>query len=308
MTKGAVDVVWRGLDAAAVTRLSQQVQQSPDEPDRQRLHTRRCSPAPGCCSCSGRPPPRCGPNRGLRQAIAAALQGDRTSDSVVPGGVPGHLATFPLGGKVKPKVTWKNRINLTLGYDPSTPNGQDIATQIRTRLENTGGLSVQLRPGEPNADLTGSWTARRGPRPRWPGCSPISTPRCPPSATTVRLDRDRVPQDQHGRLDGESVARRAAEAGRRRPDRAADQPVRRARLHPRRAWRCPRRPTARAGSSACSASAMADARELSGVRTGDVRRRRADHLDRSQGPAAFDRARRGGPVPHHQGRGRPTTI
>ncbi len=31
MTKGAVDVVWRGLDAAAVTRLSQQVQQSPEK-------------------------------------------------------------------------------------------------------------------------------------------------------------------------------------------------------------------------------------------------------------------------------------
>jgi hypothetical protein len=33
--------------------------------------------------------------------------------------------------------------------------------------------------------------------------------------------------------------------------------------------RCPRRPTARVGNSGCSASAMADARELSGVRTGE---------------------------------------
>ena len=31
MTKGTVEVVWRGLDAAAVTRLSQQVEQSPDK-------------------------------------------------------------------------------------------------------------------------------------------------------------------------------------------------------------------------------------------------------------------------------------
>ena len=31
MTKGDVEVVWRGLDAAAVTRLSQQVQQSPEQ-------------------------------------------------------------------------------------------------------------------------------------------------------------------------------------------------------------------------------------------------------------------------------------
>jgi peptide/nickel transport system substrate-binding protein len=92
-------------------------------------------------------------NKALRQAIAVALQGDRTSDSIVPNGVEGHTPAFPLGGKATPKVTWKNRINLTLGYDLSMPNGQDLATQIRGRLENTGGLSVQLRPGDLNADL-----------------------------------------------------------------------------------------------------------------------------------------------------------
>jgi peptide/nickel transport system substrate-binding protein len=92
-------------------------------------------------------------NKALRQAIAVALQGDRTSDSIVPTGVEGHISAFPLGGKASPKVTWKNRINLTLGFDASMPNGQDLATQIRSRLENTGGLSVQLRPGDLNADL-----------------------------------------------------------------------------------------------------------------------------------------------------------
>lgn len=92
-------------------------------------------------------------NKALRQAIAVALQGDRTSDSIVPTGVEGHISAFPLGGKASPKVTWKNRINLTLGFDASMPNGQDLAAQIRSRLENTGGLSVQLKPGDLNADL-----------------------------------------------------------------------------------------------------------------------------------------------------------
>ena len=92
-------------------------------------------------------------NKALRQAIAVALQGDRTSDSIVPTNVPGHTAAFPLGGKAKPKVTWESRINLTLGYDASMPNGHDIANQIRGRLENTGGLSVQLKPGVMDADL-----------------------------------------------------------------------------------------------------------------------------------------------------------
>ena len=56
-------------------------------------------------------------NKALRQAIAVALQRDRTSDSIVPTGVVGHTPAFPLGGRAKPKVTWKSRINLTLGYD-----------------------------------------------------------------------------------------------------------------------------------------------------------------------------------------------
>jgi peptide/nickel transport system substrate-binding protein len=45
------------------------------------------------------------------------------------------------------------------------PNAQDLAMQIRSRLEDTGGLSVQLKPGDLNADLNlvdrkaWTWTA-----------------------------------------------------------------------------------------------------------------------------------------------------
>ena len=63
----------------------------------------------------------------------------------MPGGIPGHIRALPAGRQGQPKVTWSNRIKLTLGYDPTMPDGQDIATQIRTRLEDTGGLSVRLR-------------------------------------------------------------------------------------------------------------------------------------------------------------------
>ena len=160
MGKGTVDLVWRGLDEAAVTRLSQQAANADAVTAggfRQQVLTgtrvRQLIWSPDSRSRS---------NKALRTAISLALQGDRTSDSVVPGGVPGHIATFALGGKTNPKVTWKNRINLTLGYDSAAPDGQDIATQIRTRLEETGGLSVQLRPDE-RGDLTlvdrKAWTA-----------------------------------------------------------------------------------------------------------------------------------------------------
>ncbi len=153
MTRGTVDVVWRGLDAAAVTRLTQQVQQSPDDVTTTGF-SEKVLTGTRVLQLLWSPDSPMLANKGLRQAIAASLQGDRTSDSVVPGGVPGHVPIFALGGKAKPKVTWKNRINLTLTYDSTAPNGQDIATQVRTRLENTGGLSVQLRPDEPDADLS----------------------------------------------------------------------------------------------------------------------------------------------------------
>jgi peptide/nickel transport system substrate-binding protein len=162
MNKGVVDVVWRGLNAAAVTRYTQQVGQSPDDVtangySQQVLTGKRVLQL----AWSPQSPNRS--NKPLRQAIATALQGDRTLESVIPAGVPGQAPTFPLGGRAVPKVTWKNRINLTLGYDSSTPNGLDLATQIRTRLENTGGLSVRLRPDDGASDLQlldrKAWTA-----------------------------------------------------------------------------------------------------------------------------------------------------
>lgn len=161
MNTGSTDVVWRGLDDAAVTRLSSQAAADTDDNTANGFHQ---SVLTGLrvLQLEWSPSSTSRANKGLRRAIALALQGDRTSDSVVPGGVPGHAATFALGGKTNPKVTWNKRITLTLGYDSTEPNGQDVATQIRTRLENAGGLSVQLRPDE-TGDLTlvdrKAWTA-----------------------------------------------------------------------------------------------------------------------------------------------------
>ena len=157
MTKGAVDVVWRGLER----------QRSPDSaskwirtPNQETVNgfTQNVLGGARVLQLEWSPTSPMRSNKALRQAIAVALQRDRTSDSIVPNGVVGHTSAFPLGGKAKPKVTWKSRINLTLGYDASMPNGQDIATQIRSRLENTGGLSVQLKPG-----ATGCGPESRGP-------------------------------------------------------------------------------------------------------------------------------------------------
>ena len=162
MSKGTVDVVWRGLDAPAVTRFSQQVDQSPNG-ETVNGFTQNVLGGARVLQLEWSPTSRMRSNKALRQAIAVALQRDRTSDSIVPIGVEGHTSAFPTGGRAKPRVTWKSRVKLTLGYDASTPNGKDIATQIRIRLEDTGGLSVQLKPGVTDADLNlvdrKAWTA-----------------------------------------------------------------------------------------------------------------------------------------------------
>jgi peptide/nickel transport system substrate-binding protein len=164
MQKGQVDVVWRGLNNAAVTRLSQQVGASPDKVTASGFSVRVLSGA-RVLQLQWSPSSRARRDKGLRTAISLALQGDRTSDSILPAGIPGHAPTFPLGGKATPKVTWSGRINLTLAYDPTAPNAADLADTVRNRLEDTGGLSVRLAPGSSSADLVlvdrkaWTWTA-----------------------------------------------------------------------------------------------------------------------------------------------------
>ncbi len=162
MKKGRVDVVWRGLNAAAITRYAGQIQQNADDLTADGfamttytgLDVKEIIWSADSKLRSDKP---------LRQAIAVALQGDRTLESIIPGGVQGHISTFPAGGKATPKVTWNSRIPLTLSYDSTAPDARDLANQIRTRLEDTGGMSVRVRPDDAGADLTlvdyKAWTA-----------------------------------------------------------------------------------------------------------------------------------------------------
>lgn len=162
MQKGKVDVVWRGLSTAALTRLSQQVQNNPENQTADGFQM-RVMRGLRVHLLAWNPNSKRRDSEGLRTAIAEALQEDRTLDSLVPNGVKGHHATFPLGGKADPEVTWSRRIPLTLGYDSSMPNGRDLANQVRTRLEDTGGMSVRLRPDATDTDLRvldyKAWTA-----------------------------------------------------------------------------------------------------------------------------------------------------
>lgn len=146
-----VDVVWRGLNAAAVTRLRQQATAAPNSPEG---FTSRELAGARVQQLIWNQDSKAGQNAAVRKAIALALQSDRTLDSIVPPTVTGYLSSFPVGGVAEPKVTWSKRIQLTLSYDPTSPDQRDLANQIRSRLEDTGGLSVRLRSLDPAADLT----------------------------------------------------------------------------------------------------------------------------------------------------------
>jgi peptide/nickel transport system substrate-binding protein len=152
MKNHEVDVVWRGLSAAAQERLDTQIATSNDSVTKSGFG-QVVLPGARVQQLIWNPASKHRESDDVRDAIAAALQEDRTLDSVVPNEVPGHRPSFELGGQAKIDITWNNRIQLTLSYDTTSPNSLDLATQIRTRLEDTGGLSVLLRPDDPEADL-----------------------------------------------------------------------------------------------------------------------------------------------------------
>lgn len=150
MTSGTADVIWRGLSAAAITRYSRQTTINENETT-DAGYGMQMQTGTRVLMLAWSEQSRHRTDADLRNAISLALQGDRTLDSVVPGGIPDHISAFPLGGSAEPDVTWSHRIQLTLGYDATMPDGRDIATQIRTRLEDTGGMSVRIRAVDPTA-------------------------------------------------------------------------------------------------------------------------------------------------------------
>ena len=153
MAAGGVDVVWRGLDAAALGRLASGVTKAEftrtDLPDArmQRLIWHPASPT------------RARPE--VRTAVAQALQADRTLTSLVPPHLVGSVPSFPVGGRPTVAPIPGRKLNLTLAYSTRAPGQADLARVLRDRLESNAGLSVQLKPDTNEADLLltdrGAW-------------------------------------------------------------------------------------------------------------------------------------------------------
>jgi peptide/nickel transport system substrate-binding protein len=148
MSAGVADAVWRTLDDAALTRTQMAAAATP-APDYS--YTRVPRPGARVTVLAWNADSKHRSNATLRSGVALALQPDRTLDSLVPVGVVGHAAAFPVGGREElPKL--KKRVNLTLGYDPTAPGHADMARLLRERLEQIGSLSVRV-VAQTDADL-----------------------------------------------------------------------------------------------------------------------------------------------------------
>lgn len=156
MQEHEVDVVWRGLSTPAITRLSNQISQNDN--DRTDLgYQEVVLPGARVRELWWNPASPHRDSEAMRKAVAAALQEYRVLASLVPPETFGHVASFDIGAGPEPRITWKQRVHLTLAYDPTAPDAADQANQIRSRLEGTGGWSVRLVQATPvesaDADL-----------------------------------------------------------------------------------------------------------------------------------------------------------
>ncbi|MEA4945258.1 MAG: ABC transporter substrate-binding protein [Propionicimonas sp.] len=140
---GTAGAVWRTLDPPAVKRLTDQIAASPTH-ETTEGYTFWPMDGAQVTRLIWNPASSYRGNAVLRSGVARALQQDRTLDSLVPVGVEGHLASFPLGGSpVLPDIQGK-RAQLTLRYDPSAPGHADAASLIRSRIEELSRVSVRL--------------------------------------------------------------------------------------------------------------------------------------------------------------------
>ena len=154
ITEGTTDVVWRSLDPPAVDRIETEIVASPDKTTAQGF-TRWPLDGTRVTRLAWTPDSRYRADADLRAGLALALQPDRTLASLVPIGVEGYVASFPVGGRPElPPIAGK-RITLRLRYDPAAPGHADAASLLRARIEELDRVSVRLvTEGEADLVLT----------------------------------------------------------------------------------------------------------------------------------------------------------
>ncbi|MGC3955768.1 MAG: ABC transporter substrate-binding protein [Propionicimonas sp.] len=154
IAEGTTDVVWRTLDPAATDRLGGEIAASPEHTTAQGF-TRWPMDGSRVNRLAWSADSKYRSNAVLRSGVALALQGDRTLASLVPVGTSDHLASFDVGGHPElPEIKGK-RVTLKLAYQPSAPGHADLASVLRSRIEELDRVSVRLvTSGEADLVLT----------------------------------------------------------------------------------------------------------------------------------------------------------
>lgn len=151
LVNSEAEIVWRTLSPAAIARLHGRIEQAEDD-NRQTTFYRWPLPRVVLQRLVWLPDSTQRSNAALRQAVSRALQQDRTATSVLPTMIDGHIDAFEVGGD--PKLpTLEHGIALKLRFTNSSPGMDDLARQVRDRLQERLGVTVQLVTETEDADL-----------------------------------------------------------------------------------------------------------------------------------------------------------
>ena len=145
------EIVWRTLSPAAVDRLQARMREA-REANEQPGFARWPLPQAVLQRLVWLPSGTQRPNATLRRAIALALQDDRTATSILPTMIDGHTDTFAVGGDpTLPSLP--GGITLTLRFTNSSPGMDNLARQVRDRLQSRLGITVYLVTEGERADI-----------------------------------------------------------------------------------------------------------------------------------------------------------
>lgn len=162
MTNHEVDMVWRGLNAAALQRLNDQITASSTKTTTAGF-TRRTLKGVRVHLLTWQAASPWRLDATMRTNVSNALQDQRTLASIIPAGIEGSTPSFTLGGAGTITPLPGERPRLTLGYTSSIAGEREIAGDLRDRLEEVMAVSVTLVPDSADVDLRllnyRAWTA-----------------------------------------------------------------------------------------------------------------------------------------------------
>ena len=148
---GQAEIVWRTLSPAAIDRLQNRIREAQDN-GRPAGYFRWGLPRVVLQRLVWLTHSSYRSNATLRDAVALALQEDRTAGSILPSMIDGHVDAFALGGQPKmPKL--EPGIVLALRFTDSSPAMEDLANHVRDTLQSRLRITVQLVTESERADL-----------------------------------------------------------------------------------------------------------------------------------------------------------